>query len=70
MRTPHDRYQYRCITGAQLEAWEGYWITSERFVSETYRPLYAFGRDLENASEEKNIHTLFRKDFVLEGMVQ
>jgi len=61
--TPHDNYKYRAITGAEVKGWDAHWLTSDRFYRATYRPLLAFNRLIEHATPDRNIHTLFRKNF-------
>ena len=62
-KTPHDRYKYRAIVGKEIEQWHAYWLTSDRFYRATYSPKLVFGREIENATSDRNIHTLFRKNF-------
>lgn len=61
--TPHDNYKYRAVRGETIRKWSAYWLTTERFYRATYRPLLAFDRKPEHATEDRNIHTLFRKNF-------
>ena len=61
--TPHDHYKYRAVVGAEVKQWHAYWLTSDRFYRATYRPYLAYNRRIEHATSDRNIHTLFRKNF-------
>ena len=61
-KSVYDGYRYRCVVGEKTE-WKGYFITSRRFYHLPYVSRYGHLRDPENNSEERNVHTFFRKNF-------
>lgn len=65
MRNTYKNYKFRSLVGEKTD-WSGYWITSERFYHLPSCHKYGYNRLPEFNSEIKNIHTLFRKNFVLE----
>ncbi len=64
--TTYENYKHRAVAGKET-AWKGYWLSTERFRRLPYRPLHEYNRSPQHATETKNIHTLFRKNFSLKG---
>nr|MBQ4320239.1 family 78 glycoside hydrolase catalytic domain [Clostridia bacterium] len=67
--TTYSNYRYRSVVCDKIE-WRSYWLTTQRFFRLTYRPLHEMLRRQEYATENKNIHTLFRKNFELKRKSQ
>jgi len=64
-KTPHDQYHYRAVVGAEVKRWNAFWLTTERFRKLPFRPLATLHGFPELATENKNIHTLYRKNITL-----
>jgi len=62
IRSPYAHYEHRPVVGGEVD-WSGYWLTSKRFAHLPYSPRHEYTRRPEYATETKNIHTLFRKNF-------
>jgi len=60
--TTYENYRYRSIADMKVD-WRANWLTTPRFFRLPYRPLHENLRRAEYATDEKNIHTLFKKDF-------
>ncbi len=64
MKMAYENYKFRSLVGEKTD-WNGYWITSQRFYHIPSCHKYGYNRLPEFNSEIQNIHTLFRKSFVL-----
>lgn len=64
MRNCYSNYKHRPIVGEKVD-WAGYWLTSYRFYHTENCHRYFWNRSESFDSEIQNIHTFFRKKFVV-----
>ena len=64
MRNCYSNYKHRSIVGEKVD-WAGYWLTSYRFYHTENCHRYFWNRSESFDSEIQNIHTFFRKKFVV-----
>ncbi len=64
MKEIYKSYKERSVVGKKTK-WQGYWLTSERFYHIPNDHKYIYDRDSKFNSTIQNIHTFFRKKFVI-----